>query len=94
MTEEIYLETSPYIADKGEKIGLAPGSITKSDLRALGHPESPIKAIRAKCIDCCVGRMDEVRKCVSTSCALWPYRMGRNPFHAKAGKRTSPMSSD
>ena len=35
------------------------------------------KAIRLKCIDCCCGNMAEVRRCPSTSCPLWRYRMGR-----------------
>ena len=33
----------------------------------------------------------EVRKCVATTCALWPFRMGTNPFRKKrklsAGER-------
>lgn len=79
-----YLEVSPIAADGGEKIGLHPRSVEKSALVALGHPKSPIKAIRAKCIDCCCGDQTEVRKCVSMACPLWPYRMGHNPFHARA----------
>lgn len=34
------------------------------------------KAIRMKCIDCCCGNMAEVRRCPSTNCPLWRYRMG------------------
>ena len=33
---------------------------------------TPIKAIRAKCLDCCC-----------TGCALYPYREGHNPFIQK-----------
>jgi len=55
-----------------------------SDLRVLGHPESPIRAIRAKCVDCCGGYAAEVRKCTAIDCPLWPFRMGVNPFHGKA----------
>lgn len=40
---------------------------------------TPIKAIRAKCLDCCCGYPSEVRLCESESCALHPYRMGRRP---------------
>lgn len=79
-----YLEKSPYEADAGENIGKLPGSLSKSELRALGHPESPPKAIRAKCLDCVGQQPSEVRKCVATGCPLWPYRMGRNPFHGRA----------
>ena len=35
------------------------------------------KAIRLKCLDCMCGQQAEVRKCPSTNCALWRYRMGR-----------------
>jgi len=40
---------------------------------------SPLKSIRAKCLDCMCGQMQEVRLCPSESCPLWPYRMGHNP---------------
>ena len=42
--------------------------------------KSPIKAIRAKCIDCSGGNKAEVRKCVIPECPLFPFRMGKNPF--------------
>lgn len=38
---------------------------------------SPLKAIRAKCIDCCCGNKTEVRLCPSEKCPLWPFRSGR-----------------
>jgi hypothetical protein len=84
MTEETYLEPSPYEADAGEKIGIDPRKLSKSALDALETPKSPIKAIRAKCLDCCCEQHSEVRKCVAFDCSLWPYRMGRNPFHGRA----------
>ena len=40
---------------------------------------TPIKAIRAKCVDCCCGNVAEVRRCPATSCTLYPYRMGKRP---------------
>ena len=40
---------------------------------------TPVKAIRQKCIDCCCGDLSEVRKCELKSCALYPFRMGKNP---------------
>ena len=43
-------------------------------------PQSPIKAIRAKCLDCCCGSANEVRLCTIPDCALYPYRFGKNPF--------------
>ena len=40
---------------------------------------TPIKAIRAKCLDCCCGNMAEVRRCPAEKCSLHPYRMGHRP---------------
>lgn len=40
---------------------------------------TPIKAIRAKCIDCSGDSAAEVRACDLEDCPLHPYRMGRNP---------------
>lgn len=41
---------------------------------------TPIKAIRAKCLDCCCGQANEVKLCTVTRCALYPYRLGHNPY--------------
>lgn len=40
---------------------------------------TPIKAIRAKCLDCCCGQYKEIRLCPITSCSLHPYRLGKRP---------------
>lgn len=40
---------------------------------------TPIKAIRAKCMDCCCGLLTEIRNCRNTKCALHPYRMEKRP---------------
>ena len=44
---------------------------------------SPLKAIRANCIDCSGGTLKEVKDCVIHDCPLYPYRMGRNPNRSK-----------
>ena len=44
---------------------------------------NPVKAIRAKCLDCCCGQLREVELCPSTQCALHPFRFGKNPFRTK-----------
>ena len=49
--------------------------------KALGIPK-PLKAIRLKCLDCVCQEEKRIRDCTITTCALWPYRMGRYP---KAG---------
>jgi hypothetical protein len=45
--------------------------------------KSPLKSIREKCLDCCCHQYSEVRECHITDCPLWPYRMGKNPFHRR-----------
>ena len=52
--------------------------------------KTPLKAIRAKCLDCSNGQIVEVRECVIPNCPLWPYRMGMRPKTAEkaAEKRT------
>ena len=40
---------------------------------------TPIKAIRAKCLECCMGSRKEVASCRITDCPLWEYRLGRRP---------------
>ena len=44
---------------------------------------TPIKAIRAKCLDCAAGSSNEVRLCTVKGCALHPYREGTKPFCQK-----------
>jgi hypothetical protein len=80
MNPHRYLEPSPARADGGHHVGRLPGTIELRELRDLGHPESPTRAIRAKCIDCSGGSDTEARKCVAVGCPLWPFRMGSNPF--------------
>jgi len=42
-------------------------------------PSTPLKAIRAKCLDCCLGQAKEVKLCPVDKCPLYYYRMGRRP---------------
>lgn len=39
----------------------------------------PLKAIRARCLECCAGQAHEVRLCPAKECPLWHYRMGHKP---------------
>jgi len=40
---------------------------------------TPIKAIRAKCLDCSCNQTKEIRECPVKDCALYPYRFGKRP---------------
>jgi len=44
--------------------------------------ETPIKAIRKKCLDCCDDQKKEIRLCTVVKCALYPYRFGHRPDKA------------
>ena len=59
-----------------------------AELLALGHQPSPVlKAIRVKCLDCSGGSPKEVSDCLVRDCALFPFRLGTNPWRA-------PMSEE
>lgn len=48
--------------------------------------KSPITAIRAFCVSCMGGYVQEVKKCTADGCPLYPLRLGVNVFSAKYGK--------
>ena len=41
--------------------------------------DTPLKAIRKKCLNCSYWQPKEVRKCVIVDCPIYPYRFGRRP---------------
>lgn len=51
---------------------------------------TPLKAIRAKCIDCCGGYKSYVRDCGKPDCSLYTFRLGRNPNR----KKTKELSDE
>jgi hypothetical protein len=73
------LQRSPFASDGGELISRPPNDLTADEWREL-RAEHPIglKAIREKCLDC-AHSPSEIRKCVCTSCPLWPFRLGSVP---------------
>lgn len=46
----------------------------------MANLQNPVKAIRAKCLDCCVQQINEVKDCPAQDCPLWPFRFGKNPY--------------
>ena len=48
---------------------------------------TPLKAIRAKCLDCSGGQSKEVRACQPVDCPLYPYRFGKNPKRLGIGNK-------
>ena len=80
-----FLGVTPSESDNKNLAGVNPLFLSVETLLKLGHPTSPIKAIRAHCIDCCGGNTSEVRKCTALGCHLWAFRMGKNVFHGRKG---------
>ncbi len=40
---------------------------------------TPLKAIKKKCLECSGGDKEEVRNCALRQCPLFPFRMGVDP---------------
>lgn len=45
----------------------------------MSNQLTPLKAIRAKCLDCSNGSYSDVNKCPVVECTLHPYRFGKRP---------------
>ncbi len=54
--------------------------------------KSPMKAIRAKCLDCMCWQSAEVGRCEIVQCPLWEYRFGHRPTADKPEKTSNPRS--
>jgi hypothetical protein len=75
-----------FILDPTEhvRVGRDPREMTREELAACGHETTPVlAAIRTKCLECSGGAPSEARRCLVVHCALWPFRMGTNPFRAE-----------
>lgn len=55
--------------------------------RAITHArtniKNPITAIRAFCIECMGGYVDEIERCTAPRCPLFPYRYGKDPARSE-----------
>jgi hypothetical protein len=71
----------------GWDVGRDPRQVSRDELMAAGHkPMSPLKALRARCLDCCAGSANEVRLCTAVSCPAWPFRLGSSPWRPPASE--------
>jgi hypothetical protein len=70
--------------DRGYLEGRDPRTMSPAELAQMGHkPMSPLRVIRARCLDCCAGSTQEVTKCLQLRCPAWPFRMGTNPHRKR-----------
>lgn len=56
--------------------------------------KSPIKAIRAKCLECSCNQLGEVRECPITDCPLFPFRFGKNPYRKPISEERRQILSE
>jgi hypothetical protein len=72
---------------KAWDVGRDPREMTRAELELLGHGKKPLlRAIRARCLDCCADQPNEVRLCTQVHCPLWPYRMATDPWRKEPGE--------
>lgn len=57
----------------------------------MANLQNPVKAIRAKCLDCCCGSSNEVKQCTVVKCPLYPFRFGTNPYRTKRAVSADQM---
>jgi len=53
----------------------------------IARAVTPLRAIRAMCVQCTGIQPRRIAECTATGCALHPFRMETNPFHSKSKKR-------
>ena len=80
-TEPTRQSTQPQAAVRSRTELAAIWRPTAEIAQEAGHQrQSPLKAIRQKCLDCSGGSPTEARRCEAVSCPLWPFRAGRHPW--------------
>ena len=79
--------------DRGYLEGRDPQTMSPEELVAMGHkPMSPLKALRATCLDCAAGSAAEAARCMQLRCPSWPFRMGKNPHRNRpSGEQRQAM---
>lgn len=50
------------------------------ETKEIKYEKSPVRAIRAKCVECFGGEVRQVANCSSPKCPLYPFRFGKNPY--------------
>ena len=77
--EEVFVTKKKVV--KKETIDQA---LARIESRYLKKATTPLKAVRAKCVQCTGGQVRSIATCVENTCALHPFRMGANPFHSQS----------
>lgn len=72
-----------YVREEGETAKAAQDRIEE---KYRARATSPLRAIRAFCVLCMGAQPREVAHCSATTCVLYPFRAGTNPFQAGRGQ--------
>ena len=57
-----------------------------------GQPCNRKRAIRAKCLDCCLDSDNEVRLCPADTCPLWEFRLGNDPYRKPPSEKQRELA--
>jgi aconitase B len=74
------LNEPSYEVAEGETVQQAQDRI---EAKYKARAKSPLKAIRAFCVLCMGAQPREVAHCTATSCVLYKFRFGRNPYQKR-----------
>ena len=83
MDRRDFLEISPFQADEGELIGKDPSDMPSEILSLKFRAQNPLKAIRAKCLDCCCGNAARFASVWRLIVPRGPFAWANNPFRKK-----------
>jgi hypothetical protein len=88
------MEISADLTPDPELDAIDPRKMSRDGLAAFGHRKRPIMSvIRAKCVECCGGSWLETLHCTTSTCPLWAYRTGKNPFSERQGNAEALAAS-
>ena len=79
---QFLLDSDPASMRRGDNMKRTPTSTIS--------PTTPIRSMRAYCLDCTGGNKAVVRECSFTDCPLYSYRMGKRP---PKGVAATPMKT-
>ena len=74
---------------ESDLVGKNPAEVPCEILQRHYREQNPVRAIRARCLDCCCGQLSEVHKCVGLGPNLADCRLGDAPSVGVALSKTS-----
>ena len=83
LDEELDVESDDEECSKGRVNAKLLFQEMKAKLSKNKEKVPVLKAVRAKCLNCCCWSKVEVALCPCEDCALWPFRFGKNPYNSK-----------